>query len=184
MDEPGSSQHRKTVELVQRCLNGSIEAKDELAERLACVHRFAYHRNRQLGARLSSDELADLAQDVLAVVWGKLAQYNGRASLETWVFRITSLETMNFLRKDRRHTSRFVETGVDEDGNKSLDWIVDPQSQKSTNQDFEGIYRGMSQLSTDDQLILRRKHYGRQSSRRDAGRERRGTRTRQGTAPR
>ena len=140
-----------------------MEAKDELGERLTCVHRFVYHRNRQLGARLSSEELGDLAQDVVAVVWRKLGEYDGRASLETWIFRICSLETMNFLRKDRRHSSRFVDAGVDEDGNKSMDWIVDPESQKSTNQDFDDLYRGMSLLSTDDQLILRRKHYGRQS---------------------
>jgi RNA polymerase sigma-70 factor (ECF subfamily) len=155
--------HHADVQLAKDALAENALAHDSMGKRLECVQRFVQHRNRQLGKPLAPDELPDLAQDVVAVVWRKLGDYDGRASLETWIFRICSLELMNFARKKSRRASRRTEVGTDEDGNTSMDWVPAPGEEKSTNQDFEELYLGLSQLSTDDQAVLRRKHYDERS---------------------
>lgn len=67
--------------------------------RVRCVPRIAAGINRRLGRPFRDDELADLAQDILVVVWQKLGTFSGRAQLETWIHRIAYLELMNARRK-------------------------------------------------------------------------------------
>jgi RNA polymerase sigma-70 factor (ECF subfamily) len=69
---------------------------------MRCVPRFLAARNAALGRPLGDEELADLAQDVLVLLWTKLPSYAGKGSLETWSYRFCVLEIMNFLRRLRR----------------------------------------------------------------------------------
>jgi len=66
------------------------------------VGRLLAARNARLGRPLRDDELEDLTQETLLLVWRKLEGFAGRASLETWVYRFCYLELMNWLRKKSR----------------------------------------------------------------------------------
>ena len=97
-----SPAHPDDLRLAAEALAGAPEARARIAERLACVHGILAARNAAFGRQLAKDELEDLAQDTLAVLWKKLPSFAGRASLETWCWRFCTLELMNALRKKSR----------------------------------------------------------------------------------
>lgn len=88
--------------LVQRALTREPRAVDELVTRLACTPAMLRVLQRQLGARLRPDELADIEQSILGALWSKLSAYEGRAALETWAFRFVQLELHKALDRRRR----------------------------------------------------------------------------------
>lgn len=102
--------------LVQRALAGEPRAVDELVFRLACVPRFTRALNRRVGAPLDEGDLEDLAQDVLAEVWRRLADFAGRARLETWIFRFADLALRNALRRVRRRARPMAIDGMEGEG--------------------------------------------------------------------
>jgi RNA polymerase sigma-70 factor (ECF subfamily) len=69
---------------------------------MRCVPAILAARNRRLGTPLGTDDLTDLCQDVLVVIWKKLPGFAGHSSLESWAYRICSLEIMNAIRAKRR----------------------------------------------------------------------------------
>src|SRR5262245_20870366 len=96
-DRPGANAfaHLPDVALVRDALQRRADALEQFIERMQCVGRFLAVRNAQLGQPLDRDELRDVAQDAITVVWRKLEAFSGDASLETWVFRICVNELMN-----------------------------------------------------------------------------------------
>jgi RNA polymerase sigma-70 factor (ECF subfamily) len=74
------------LELVRAALAARAAARSALVERLGCVPAMVRVIARRRGVILSPVELEDLEQETLLEVWGKLPRYDGRASLETWVW--------------------------------------------------------------------------------------------------
>jgi RNA polymerase sigma-70 factor (ECF subfamily) len=81
-------------------------------QRLRCVPAMVRARNLRSGSPLSRDELEDLTQDCLTVIWKKLGDFSGRAPLEGWVYRICVLEGMNAMRAKIRRP-RTDSAGID-----------------------------------------------------------------------
>ena len=50
---------------------------------------------------IDHDDADDLVQEVFIKVWQKLDQFRQDAKLYTWIYRIATNETLNFLRKKR-----------------------------------------------------------------------------------
>ncbi len=50
---------------------------------------------------IDHDDADDLVQEVFIKVWQKLDQFREDAKLYTWIYRIATNETLNFLRKKR-----------------------------------------------------------------------------------
>lgn len=50
---------------------------------------------------INHDDADDLVQEVFIKVWQKLDQFREDSKLYTWIYRIASNETLNFLRKKR-----------------------------------------------------------------------------------
>ena len=73
---------------------------------MACVPRFLNACNRRIGGPLDADELLDLVQEVQLSVWQKLFEYQGRASLESWVYRFCSLGLLRVLDRNQRRSDR------------------------------------------------------------------------------
>src|SRR6185503_13323811 len=88
--------------LVQRILRGSPSELPRLAARLRFILRALRYLDRKRGGLVGSQELLDLAQDVLVLVWRKLPEYEGLSALEGWVYGICVLEYQNALRKKER----------------------------------------------------------------------------------
>jgi RNA polymerase sigma-70 factor (ECF subfamily) len=106
--EPGGDRAHATeddLDLVGSARGGDARALDVLIARMRQIARILAVLNVRLGAPLSADDLADVAQDTAARAWSKLEHFDGTSSLETWFCGIARRELMNALRRKRKHRS-------------------------------------------------------------------------------
>lgn len=96
VDEPAEGAGgARDLGLVRRAREGDRGAFHELGERLMVVPRLLSAANRRLVHPLPDHELADLAQDTVVMIWGKLETFEGRGTLEGWASRFCFLELRN-----------------------------------------------------------------------------------------
>ncbi len=98
----GDSQHLGDLKLVKAAKCGDSSAVKDFAQRIKCAAKFLSIQNRRMGSPANDEELADLAQDVVLVVLRKMGGYEGRGSIESWVYRIARLELLVYLRERGR----------------------------------------------------------------------------------
>ncbi len=73
--------------------------------------RLYWHVRRMTGSHEDAD---DLLQDIFLKIWTALPSFRGEAQLYTWVWRIATNETLNWLRREKlRAALRF--SSVDEE---------------------------------------------------------------------
>ena len=60
--------------------------------------RLYWHVRRMVGSHEDAD---DLLQDIFLKIWTALPSFRGEAQLYTWVWRIATNETLNWLRKEK-----------------------------------------------------------------------------------
>ena len=60
--------------------------------------RLYWHVRRMVGSHEDAD---DLLQDIFLKIWTALPSFRGEAQLYTWVWRIATNETLNYLRKEK-----------------------------------------------------------------------------------
>ncbi len=101
-----ATRYRADLDLIQASLEGDARAQTRLAERLLCVPRILAVLNRRGGHPFSDEELADVVQDVLEILWRKRDSFAGRAKLETWAYRVAALEMQNARRRVQRRAQR------------------------------------------------------------------------------
>ena len=81
----------------------------------------------------SHEDTDDLLQEIFVKVWGALPGFRGDAQLYTWVFRIATNETLNFLRKRNLRVSLGLEArgtvggegGQEKETASAIETIVD-----------------------------------------------------------
>ena len=82
--------------------------------------RLYWHVRRMVGTHEDAD---DLLQDIFLKIWTALPSFRGEAQLYTWVWRIATNETLNWLRRERvRAALRFQ--SVDEELERRI--LADP----------------------------------------------------------
>jgi RNA polymerase sigma-70 factor, ECF subfamily len=135
--------------LVESTLRRHAPDVERFIERMECIPRILGVINARLGSPLSSDDLADLAQDTLIIVWRKLSTYDGRTSLESWAYGIAWLELRNAARRNRKQPAQL------EEGHDVHSGGADP----SGGYDEERIRLGMSRLDATEATILRMRHF-------------------------
>lgn len=141
--------HAADLRFVREVLDGDPAARGDFVTRMQCVPRFLHARNRRLGGVLGDEELADLTQDVLALVWRKLASFRGEAALETWVYRVSVFELMNRVRK--RSARRAI--GQDE---AELHLEGAATEAPAVHDD---VHRGLERIGPPESDVLRLKHF-------------------------
>ena len=146
-----ADRHWLDYEMVLSVLQRRPDAVVEFINRMGCVPRFLSSRNTRMGRPLSQAELQDVTQDVLTIVWRKLPTFEGKSSLETWVYRICAFEFSNALRRHRRR-----ETGVSHDEELLLQI---PEETKQPIGDVEALREELEQLHPEEAEIIRLKHY-------------------------
>jgi RNA polymerase sigma-70 factor (ECF subfamily) len=82
--------------------------------------RLYWHVRRMVGSHEDAD---DLLQDIFLKIWTALPSFRGEAQLYTWVWRIATNETLNWLRRERvRAALRFQ--SIDEEMERRI--LADP----------------------------------------------------------
>lgn len=85
--------------LVQRCLRREPEAVRLIGERLAGIPRMVRVVNRRLRRTLSAEGEADASQEIFVQIWGRLATFEGRSTLEGWAWAFAENHIRNKVRK-------------------------------------------------------------------------------------
>jgi RNA polymerase sigma-70 factor, ECF subfamily len=133
------------LELVAQALAGSPPAVADLCERLACVPRMIHGLNARMNRPLGAEDQRDLCQQVLALTWRKLSQFNGQAALESWVLGIVRFELLNVARSLRRRPESAAEEGLESA----------PARTSETAVDGERIADALARLDAGDARIIR-----------------------------
>ena len=144
-DETGDPRHAADRELVRRSLSSDSAAR-ELIERLRCVPRILAAKNATLGRALDDAELEDLAQVTLIAVWNKRGDYEGRASIESWVYPFCFHQLMNRIRVLRRRP-------------RTTSMEAARQVQESQPPDFGEVHRALDSLEPDEAIVVRLRHF-------------------------
>ena len=77
------------MEELEQVFNGIVKQYSE---------RLYWHGRRMVGSHEDAD---DLLQEIFLKIWTALPSFRGEAQLYTWVWRIATNETLNFLRKEK-----------------------------------------------------------------------------------
>lgn len=149
-DRPGSSlvPHPRDLQLAREALAGSAQARNEFAQRMACVPKYLAVMNARMGRPLTDDALEDLAQETLVEIWRRLDSYAGLASLMTWAYRFCQQVLSSRLRSTyRRPRSLGIGSAAD-------------TAQASTRDlDYEHVYRALEKVDSMGALIVQLKHF-------------------------
>lgn len=90
----------------------------------------------------------ELAAEVMVGVWRQAARYEGRSSLETWVFGIAHNKAVSWLRKRR-------EEGMPEGAAEALiDERADPEAEADASSVTDMMSRLIGRLSSEQQAAL------------------------------
>ena len=94
-------------ELINDFLNGDEKAFNMLA--LRYQEKIYWHARRMTGNHMDADEIV---QQVLLVIYSKVKSFNFQSSLYTWIFKITSTRSLNFLKSKKiKNFISFEEAG-------------------------------------------------------------------------
>ncbi len=96
--------------LLKKSAKGDTDAFEELAQK--------YQKqifNIALRLVNSSEDAADISQEVLLKLYRALPRFRGDAAFSTWVYRITVNTARDFMRKTYRHKEYLYNNWADED---------------------------------------------------------------------
>ena len=107
-------------DIINLCLEGEYEpAFNEIVENYS--ERLYWHVRRFV---CSHEDTNDILQDIFIKIWGALPSFRGDSRIYTWLYRIATNETLNYLRKIRRENAisyedvgEMLATRIDEDPN-------------------------------------------------------------------
>ncbi|HYH07185.1 MAG TPA: sigma-70 family RNA polymerase sigma factor [Thermoanaerobaculia bacterium] len=144
-------------ELIDRTVAGDGGAFAILVERFQRrIFRVAYSIVRD------ETEADTIAQDTFVQAYTHLSRFEGRAGLETWLTRIAINRSRDLLRR-RRFVSLFTlredDDGVTETMLEPVDERPDPERQMMSSQLRNAITRAEKQLSAQQKVIFRLRHY-------------------------
>lgn len=140
------------LELVRRVLQGCGDSEHEFVTRMTAVPRLLKAQNRRFGGELQDDELIDLAQDVLLVAWSKLEAFEGRSTLDTWLYRISRLEYLGAVRRRRRSANSM-------EGQSRLDMFPDGIDPDARSMDAALACAALEEMGPPPADIIRMKHF-------------------------
>lgn len=145
----GETQHQSDYQLAQAATLQDSAAQGELMGRLGCIPAMLRSRSKRIGYRIPADDLDELVQRSLMVLWAKLPGYDGRATLESWACGIALFELLKW--KDRVQDSK-RNTELSE-GMLPVDRDNDPEV------DPEAVASALERLGPPGDEIVRLRHF-------------------------
>lgn len=147
-----NADHRGDLELVREVLRGSPAALEKLIERLRCIPQILSERNVRSGSPLSDEDLTDLTQETLITVWKKLPSFEGRSTLETWVYSFCMHQMMNALRSKKR-----LPQLVSDEALEFPD--AENRTTPSGSLEYEHVHACLRGLDHTQESVIRLKHF-------------------------
>lgn len=91
----------KDTELIHEFLGGNDSAFNKIAAKYQ--QKIYWHARRMLGNHIDADEVT---QEVLIVIYNKLKSFKFNSTLFTWIYRITTTRSLNYIKK--RQAKKFL----------------------------------------------------------------------------
>ena len=136
-------------------------AMQRFGRRLGCVPRILALQNRRMGRPLGPEDLADVTQESLVVIWRKLDAFDPATHFEAWVYRICFLELMNYMRKLQRR-SRLLDEAREHLEAEARD--REPEVLTMTESErFESVHVALGILAEDEAAVIRMHHFEEQT---------------------
>ncbi len=95
------------------------------------------------------NKVDDLFQDVLVTIWMSLDRFDNKASLTTWLYRVTMNTTITFNKKSQKHRSLFT--------HKMPPELIDecePSDEAERQQRIDKLLRCIQKLRQEERLII------------------------------
>jgi len=140
------------LRLVQEALGGDRDAVEALIARLECIPLILQARNNRLGAPFTDEDLRDIVQETTAVVWKRLRTFQGKSSLESWIYSYCMHQVMNAIRSKSRQPKLAEDEALERPS-------VEP-SPASGAVEYEHVYVCLSLLEHTQATVIRLKHFG------------------------
>ncbi|MDE6107513.1 MAG: sigma-70 family RNA polymerase sigma factor [Oscillospiraceae bacterium] len=141
------------TELVQAARSGDQSAFAQLVkDNQAMVYSLAY---RMTG---NHEDAADLTQEAFLNAWRGLNSFDGRSSLSTWLYRLTSNACIDFLRREKRRVALSITLdNSEEDEERQADLPDDrysPERELERKEAAQAVQRGLCALSPEHREVL------------------------------
>lgn len=138
--------------LISLFLESEKNAEFVFAELLKNYTQPLYYQIRRMTR--NHEQANDILQNVWIKVWQNLAEFKQESSLFTWLFRIARNETLNLIKKEKRHQSVDVDDSFIElvAGHHVLDNFSEEKVQES-------LMNAISQLPEKQALVFQMKFF-------------------------
>lgn len=141
------------TELVRAARSGDQSAFAQLVrDHQTMVYSLAY---RMTG---NPEDAADLTQEAFLNAWRGLGSFDGRSSLSTWLYRLTSNACIDFLRREKRRVALSMtldDPEEDEDHQADLpDDRWSPERELERKETARAVQRGLAALSPEHREVL------------------------------
>ncbi len=152
-----AQRHAKDLAFAQALLAGDPTALEILPARLACLPAMIRYQNRRLGGVLNATDIEDTVRDTIAALWSKLGHFEGRSTLETWVYRFAFLEVLKAVQEKCR-----LPQPLDREQSLQLRGVEsdDPEPTVFNQQD---LTEGLARLKRSAAEVIKQRHFEEQS---------------------
>ena len=140
-------------ELVQRARQGDEDCFAALVEQnQGRIYNLAL---RMVG---NPDDAAELCQEAFLNAWKGLGKFQGDSSFATWLYRLTSNVCIDFLRKEKRRSTRSMTVSLDDDGEDQQADLPDerfsPPAEAERRERQDTLRAGLAALSEEHRKVL------------------------------
>jgi RNA polymerase sigma-70 factor (ECF subfamily) len=151
-EHAGVSDWTSDTALARAALAREPRALDELTLRLEILPGCVRTQNLRYGRRLTREEEEDVVQNVVASLWRKLADFDGRTTLEGWAYGFVCVEV---LRAYERRARRPEPTSLDEE----LHDTPAPEDAPADSGESERLNAALARLPEPSGEVVRLKHF-------------------------
>lgn len=136
--------------LIQKAASGDRDAFSQLLEQYQ--KKIYHHALRMLG---SSEDAADVTQEVFLLVWKHLSSFQGESSFSTWLYLVTKNRCIDFIRREKRRRGELSLDDEERDLASALpDTSPTPQDALEQKELRRTVQEGLSHLSDDHRQVL------------------------------
>ena len=122
-----------------------------LGERLSVLPAILRALHGRMSASLSPDELTEVSQESLAVLWSKLTTFDGRVRIEAWAYGFCAVQLIKFV--ERRQRRSRLRIGLEEGE------LHQAAPEVPTKMEFEYVHRALERLGPPGNEIVHLKHF-------------------------
>lgn len=145
--------HAADLGLVHGVLAGDETALETLRQRLARVPAMVRHQDARMGRLLNETELEDVVRETVAALWSKLSTFEGRASLETWMYRFAALELLKGVQRKCRAPQPL------DDPWSAPDRAASALEEEGPEFDRAQLEEGLAALTPQAAAVIRQRHF-------------------------